>query len=494
MTSFVETESERRFQDRSKNVLPADLMTESGPQTIYVMELRPDGCRAVVSSGQIPTRVKLRLALPDREAIHVLAQAGWSKELAPNKWHVNFDHFEFASPAQEQSLVSYLNEVTVQTEELGVKALRSLGSDELRRLSRLVKASRTLNPCQGYVEAVEQVVDVTRRALGAERGLFLVERGEDEIVVEVARGAEAIKARGLRFSTTVARNVAESRKPLLSLDAQTDQALGAVQSIQMLGTVSVMCVPLATKSRRFGFIYVDNSMSKGLFRESDLALATIIADLAAASLEKNWHHLFALQGERVSSTKNLISHLSRDLLPALTALDQFSERVTASDETQGQLELLKGKSKLCLEFMERVLPLGAMSRRNSAKVDLMDVFEEIALDFDENVEFPLPPPSGWPKLSVNLNYLTEIVIGLIEAAKAGSGTIRVRVLTQGEILRITVCNVSLKLTGRELRRVFHPFVERGLSDTQRLVHEHRGLIRAHLAPEGGTVFTAELPL
>lgn len=494
MTSFVEAESERRSQDRSRLLLPAELVTSEGKESITIMELRRKGCRAVVSTAQVKGHVTLLIPVPKRETIEVRARVSWSKELAPKKWHVTFDDFDFARSSHKQTLVSYLNEIMVESEDLGVKALRGLGREELRRLSRLVKASRSLNPCQGYIQALEQVVDVTRRALGAERGLFLVNRGEDEFAVEVARGA-AVKERGLRFSTTVARSVAESRAPLLSLDAQTDRTLGAVQSIKMMGTVSVMCVPLRTKSRGFGYLYVDNSMSKGIFRDSDLALATIIADLAAASLEKNWNHQLALQAERVSATKSLVSALSKDLLPALQTIQQAGLKVNADSQTQGQLEVLRNKSARCLKAIEDIQALGTTARRGRSQLDLMDIFEEIALDVGDHVEFPLPPPSGWPKLSADLEYLTDIVVGVIRAAqKDKQEQIKIFVTAADKSLKITVSNPALEISPRESNRLFQPFVDGGLSDVQRLVHEHKGLLRIHPDPNGGTVFTVDLPL
>ncbi len=490
MTSFVEQENERRSQERSKLLVPAELSTPDHKETIVVMDLSQNSCRAVVSTKKLSDRVTIALKLPEQGTVPVLARVSWSKELSPGRYHVTFGDFEFSGPGQEQALRSYLNEITVANEEMGVTALRELGNDEIQRLSRMVRASRSLNSSQHYLEALEQVVDVTRHALGAERGLFLVDRGDLNLVVEVARGGDALAQRGLQFSMTVANQVAESGTPLLSLDAQTDQALGAVTSIKLLGTVSVMCVPLRTKDRHFGLLYLDNSTSKGIFRDSDLALATIISDLAAASLEKSYYHHRALQAERVAAARSMVSSLSRELLPALRTIDQVAQGLGSGSER----ELLQQKATQAKELLEQLVPLGASSRRVLARVKVESVLEKVRESCPSGVELPVPPPDGWPALRANEEKLVEVLCGMIEVASSSGATVRCQVAREPRVLRFVVTNSALKKSVKEWARAFLPRLGGGLMSVQRIVHEHKGLLRAYPDPEGGAVLTAEFPL
>ena len=475
MTSFVETEKDRRAQNRSKLMVPAELTTQEGSQSIYVMELGRQSCRAVITAdNQLTDMVSLKMTLPKSGSIQIKARVGWSKELAPRRWQVIFEDFEFQTSTEERTLLSYLNEVMVESGDMGGKALRALGSAELKRLSRLVKASRTLDPCQSYLEAIKQVIDVTRKSLSAERGLFLVDRGEDFVAVEVASGTAAIKARGLGFSKTVVQTVADTGQPLLSLDAQTDQALGAVSSIRMLGTVSVMCVPMVSKNRRFGYLYVDNSMSKGLFKDSDLALVTILADLAAASLEKNRDHLLGIQSERVVATQNTVKELSRKLKPKLSSMDG-----SAGEE--------------CLALLDSLL--SKKSPEAPQAIDLMDVFEDLALRSGENADFPLPPPSGWSKIQGQKDDFLRIFDMLLQASQSdGKGRSEVTVVVDKSELRVTIANKEQSMTPRDLERIYSSSDKGRLAEVQRLVHHSGGLIRVYPGPDGGVVFTVEFPV
>lgn len=475
MTSFVETEKDRRAQTRSRLMVPAELSTSEGSQSIYVMELGRQSCRAVISAtGELPQYVDLKMTLPNAGTIQVKARVGWSKELAPRRWQVVFEDFEFQTATEERTLLSYLNEVMVESGDLGPKALRALGSAELKRLSRLVKASRTLNPCQDYFEAIKQVIDVTRKALGAERGLFLVDRGEGAVAVEIASGTAALKARGLGFSKTVVETVAETGQPLLSLDAQTDQALGAVSSIRMLETVSVMCVPMLSKKRHFGYLYVDNSIGKGLFKDSDLALVTILADLAAAALEKNRDYLLGVQAERVVATRNANKEVWKRLQPKLLAIGE-----PAASE--------------CLELLETLMP--EKLTEPAPALDLMDIFEELALHSGERADFPLPPPTGWAKIRGHRVELLRVFEILLKTSQADEkGRTEVAVVVDTSELRVTLVNKEQDISPRDMERIFASAQAGRLGEVQRLVHQMGGLVRVYPGPDGGVVFTVEFPL
>ena len=488
MTSFVEQENERRLKTRSDLVIPAELFLESGAVSIYVMDLRPGGGRAVINAIALPERLELKLDLPGSGEVRISARIMSKRELAPKRWTVTFEQFEFADPADERKLTAFLNEITVESEDLGVKALRSLGSEELRRLSRFVKASRTLNPCQDYISAVEQVVSVMRRSLSAERGLFIVERGPDQFAVDVVQGTPAASQRGLRFSQTAVRQVAETEKPLLSLDTQTDSNLGEVQSIKMMGTVSIMVVPLTSRDRRFGFLYLDNSMSKGMFRESDLALATIIADLAASSMEKNWTHITAVQSERVAANRDLVSSITRDFVPTLNAL---SNLVGANS---GESDPVRMQTQECLQLLESLLPPAYPARRKDGNADLLEIIEELTLDF-EGLDIPLPPEEGWPPLDIDLDQLSKILYSLVKASKTEPlDPVSLNVSVQKKLMRITLESLNLQPSSLSLKRIFHPFRGLGLNEAQRLVDDQGGLLRVHRAPDQGTVFTVEFIL
>lgn len=94
-----------------------------------------------------------------------------------------------------------------------------------------------------------------------------------------------------RFSHTIVRKCLDSGQSYLSEDATSDAALGGAHSIAEFRIRSVMCVPLITADgKRLGAIQLDTQDVTKKFKDDDLKLLTIVANLASVSVEKAQVH------------------------------------------------------------------------------------------------------------------------------------------------------------------------------------------------------------
>ena len=94
-----------------------------------------------------------------------------------------------------------------------------------------------------------------------------------------------------RFSKTIVRRCQENLQAYLSEDASADSGLGSAQSIAEFRIRSVMCVPLATaEGKRLGAIQLDTQDTAKKFREDDVKMLTIVADLASMAVDKAQVH------------------------------------------------------------------------------------------------------------------------------------------------------------------------------------------------------------
>jgi serine phosphatase RsbU (regulator of sigma subunit) len=90
-----------------------------------------------------------------------------------------------------------------------------------------------------------------------------------------------------RFSRTIVKKALESHQSLLIEDATADAALGPAASIAEFKIRSVMCVPVVTaEGKALGALQVDTQDRLKKFKEDDLSLLTIVANLAAVALDK----------------------------------------------------------------------------------------------------------------------------------------------------------------------------------------------------------------
>ena len=188
-------------------------------------------------------------------------------------------------------------------------ALKSLSADELGKLSSLAQISTALSRADGgFFEVANTLLDKLLETLGAERFAVLLHPPNESQSLFRSQGPEGVTAEPFPFSTTVVNSVKESGEPLVTLDAMDDQRLSTSVSIQLTGARSVMCVPI----KGTGFLYVDNRLSTGIFREAELSLLTILADLFSAALERvrNLERLEAAYAALRASQEETVTRLA----------------------------------------------------------------------------------------------------------------------------------------------------------------------------------------
>jgi len=102
-----------------------------------------------------------------------------------------------------------------------------------------------------------------------------------------------------RFSGTIVRKCLDSNASYLSEDASGDASLGAAQSIAEFRIRSVMCVPMVSfDGRRLGALQLDTQDVAKKFKEDDLKLLTVVANLASVAVEKAQAHVLLVSREK----------------------------------------------------------------------------------------------------------------------------------------------------------------------------------------------------
>jgi phosphoserine phosphatase RsbU/P len=179
----------------------------------------------------------------------------------------------------------------------------------------LLSISTTLSRTLELDPLLEQIAD----------SLFAVFRQADRCFViqldEAGRPyPKVIKARrantGDRYSKTIIRRCIETNTSYLSEDASSDAALGAAQSIADFRIRSVMCVPLSTaEGVPLGAIQLDTQDVGKKFRDEDLKLLTIVANLASVAVEKAKFHAELIVREKAQREIELAKTVQLGFLP-----------------------------------------------------------------------------------------------------------------------------------------------------------------------------------
>jgi sigma-B regulation protein RsbU (phosphoserine phosphatase) len=145
-------------------------------------------------------------------------------------------------------------------------------------MKALIHAGRELAGHTPLEELFDLIMNLSIDAVGASRGVLMtVEQGD--LQVRASRGA------GFRISSHVRDLVLKEKRSLLVQDALKDADLAGHMSIVAQQIRSMLAVPLQTKDRVIGLIYLDAPGLIHEFTKEDLNVLTVLANIAAIRIE-----------------------------------------------------------------------------------------------------------------------------------------------------------------------------------------------------------------
>jgi transcriptional regulator with GAF, ATPase, and Fis domain/tetratricopeptide (TPR) repeat protein len=155
-----------------------------------------------------------------------------------------------------------------------------------RRLLALYGMIRALNTETDPEALLESILDMALRAVSAERGMIFLRRAPDSsFAVRLARNLERETERDAEeYSRSIVAQAGRGR-PILALEAGKDERFRDLKSVSLYGIRSLMCVPLRSRGRIIGTVYLDSRREGTLFTQDDLRFIEAFADHAALALQ-----------------------------------------------------------------------------------------------------------------------------------------------------------------------------------------------------------------
>jgi phosphoserine phosphatase RsbU/P len=182
------------------------------------------------------------------------------------------------SPSDSSQLVVNLQSVIGEPEQAAPgSAARALSGS--RVVQALIRAGQELAGHGRLEDLFEVILDLSIQSVDGERGVLMTLEGE-QLVVRSSRGE------GFQISSAVRDRVIQEKASILVRDAMFDDKLSLRQSIVLQHVRSMIVVPLQTRDRVIGLIYVDKSNILAPFNDQDLSLLTVMANVAAIRLEQ----------------------------------------------------------------------------------------------------------------------------------------------------------------------------------------------------------------
>ncbi len=169
----------------------------------------------------------------------------------------------------------------------GAELVRDRPNTPQKNMSLIGKVNDVLREALGINEILEKmlsyILDFFTRI---DRGFFILfneETGEITEVIKIFnRDDDEIPS---RYSRTIVERVRKDKKPVLMLDTLSEESAELSESMKLMKIKSVMCVPLISRSKIRGVIYVDTVNEPNGFRKDDLSLLTALSSPTAVVVE-----------------------------------------------------------------------------------------------------------------------------------------------------------------------------------------------------------------
>ena len=183
-------------------------------------------------------------------------------------------------------------------------------------VSRVLMQSLDLN--QIFEKILDYIFDLLKRI---DRGaILLVDERTGKISEVVSRSKDTLKESERVYSRTVVNKVLHEGKAVIMSNTMREDITDRSESMEIMKIKSVMCVPLTSRAKVRGAIYVDSVSKPYGFRKEDLSLLTALSSPAAIAIENAM--LYADLEKRVDER-------TRDLLSTQAKLSESEARFKA---------------------------------------------------------------------------------------------------------------------------------------------------------------------
>ncbi len=339
----------------------------------------------------------------------------------------------------------------------------------------------------------------------------------------------------VNISRTVVKKVLNSRMAVISTDASSDPRLKSSDSIIMYGMRSIMCVPMISQESVIGIVQVVSEKDFAAFGEDDLYLLTVIASLAAVSIQnarlyerqkealedarRAHEDLVKTQAELINKEKlatvgqlaSGIAHEIKNSLGPVSLVHLLRERHPDDEVLQEYTDLILESNNRILSIISEVASFTQGETRvyDRKPTSLRPLLESVVnfLKFDRDVKRAGVKLHIHEPITVDINAdrIKQVIINLIRNAAQSlpenDGSINVTLDRDGEDAVIRVVDNGCGIPEENLQKIWTPFFTTkegtgmglGLDISRMIIEEHDGAMECSSTIGGGTIMTIRLP-
>lgn len=238
------------------------------------------------------------------------------------------------------------------------------------QLQALFEVSRKINSQLNLQMLLDEIMDQAVKLLRAEKGLILFQSEKsDALDIRVARAIEkSTQQNFVAMSRSIINKVLDKGEPVFLERVPSAEEEGASKSMMQFKLKSVLCVPLRSKEKLIGAIYLDTTKKDNLFKQEDLNFLEAFANLAGIAVEN---------ARTYQAVEKLVAERTQELRETNTELTK-----TNRDLKEAQLQLVHSEKMASLGMLvagvahEINTPLGSINSNTDVTLSCFSKLRE----------------------------------------------------------------------------------------------------------------------
>lgn len=156
-----------------------------------------------------------------------------------------------------------------------------------KNMELIYKVSSVLTQASETHEVLKIILDYILDLLNRidQASIILIDDESGKIGQVVSKTKSGSEEQTVRYSRTIVNRVLKTAKPIIMADTTEEEDVDKSESMELMRIRSVMCVPMISRSRVRGVIYLDTVDSPYGFRNEDIELFTTLGTAAAMVVE-----------------------------------------------------------------------------------------------------------------------------------------------------------------------------------------------------------------
>ncbi len=165
--------------------------------------------------------------------------------------------------------------------------LREMIGPEGSNIDLLREVGDILTSVHNYRKTLEMLLRQAVNLTGSERGAIVLTHSDvSALKIEVSHACDEVSERDiLTISHSTIKRTLEERQGLIIHDAQRDELTREFRSVKIHSIVSIACVPLMTRGKLLGALYLDHRSLPALYGKENYRVIEALAQFMAVAID-----------------------------------------------------------------------------------------------------------------------------------------------------------------------------------------------------------------